>query len=94
MTRDEALKLLMGGEYGVTKWNRLRNQDEPIPSLSGAKLNRLDLAGVDLECVDLKAADLSDSYLHQANFGNAQLHRAQLVGIISAGNKLTCAMMP
>ena len=36
MDRDEALKLLRGGEDGVKEWNRRRKKGEAIPILSGA----------------------------------------------------------
>ena len=42
MDRDEAIKLLSGGEQGVAEWNRWRREGKKIPSLgllasSGAK---------------------------------------------------------
>ena len=40
MDRDEALRLLRGGEEGVAEWNRLRSEDEEIPDLTGANLTK------------------------------------------------------
>jgi hypothetical protein len=38
MDRDEALRLLKGGEEGVKEWNRRREAGEAIPDLSHANL--------------------------------------------------------
>ena len=43
MDRDEALKLLRGGEDGVSEWNRQRDEGEEIPSLNGANFRHADL---------------------------------------------------
>ncbi len=44
MDRDEALKLLNGGEDGVKAWNRQRADGEKIPNLLGTNLSgRADL---------------------------------------------------
>ena len=38
MDRDEALKLLKGGEEGIREWNQWRLSTPPIPDLSNANL--------------------------------------------------------
>ena len=38
MDRDEALKLLRGGEEGIREWNRRRKEGEEAPDFSGAHL--------------------------------------------------------
>ena len=38
MDRDDALKLLRGGEKGVGIWNDTRGADEEIPTLGGLDL--------------------------------------------------------
>lgn len=45
MDRDEAIKLLRGGEEGIAEWNRRREAREEIPDLSEAELKRADLSG-------------------------------------------------
>ena len=54
MDRDEAIKLLTGGEEGIAKWNRRRDQYEEIPRLSNANLSGADLSGANLSEVDLE----------------------------------------
>ena len=39
MDRDEAFKLLKGGEDGIREWNQRRRADEAIPDPSGADLS-------------------------------------------------------
>ncbi len=86
MDRDEALKLLNGGGYGVTEWDRLRDEGEEIPSLSGA-----DLCGADLSDADLSDANLSGANLRSADLGSADLSGANLSGANLIGANLRLA---
>jgi uncharacterized protein YjbI with pentapeptide repeats len=76
MDRDEALKLLKGGERGVAEWNR-RRDSLALPDLSGADLSRADLSGADLTRVYLSRADLQGATLIQANLSRAKLCEAK-----------------
>ena len=51
ISREEALKLLRGGEEGVAEWNRRRRAGEEIPDLRMADLRCADLSGADLRGV-------------------------------------------
>ena len=61
MDRDEALKLLKGGEEGIREWNQRRVSGVEIPDLSSA-----DLHGDDLCDANLCYANLRDANLHGA----------------------------
>jgi len=78
MDRDEALKLLRGGEDGVKEWNRRRKEGEEIPNLNGADLSGAILRHADLDRADLSHANLSGAILIGAHFGNADLTFANL----------------
>ena len=83
MNRDEALRLLKGGEEGIKEWNRRREKGEEIPELndvdlSGADLFKADLRGADLSEADLSGADLSRASLSGANLSLADLSEANL----------------
>jgi Pentapeptide repeats (8 copies) len=85
MDRDEALKLLKGGEEGIREWNDRRRAHEAIPDLSnadlgGANLIRADLSGANLFQSNLSDADLSGANLSVADLGGANLIRADLSG--------------
>ncbi len=79
MTRDEALKLLRGGAEGISEWNRRRDEGEAIPSLQGAKLAGVTLAGANLSGADLRDAILNGARIIQADFRGAKLDRVQLI---------------
>jgi hypothetical protein len=73
VNRDEAIRLLRGGEKGVRKWNRWQAWGKEIPGLSQANLSRANLIGA-----DLSQADLSQAKLIRANLGRAHLNKADL----------------
>ena len=75
MDRDEAHKLLKGGEEGIRGWNRRRRAQEAIPDLAGA-----DLVGADLGGANLCGADLRGANLRSANLRSANLLVAKLIG--------------
>ncbi len=78
MNRDEALKLLKGGEKGVREWNRRRDERESIPSLKGAELTAANLSRVNLNASDLSYANLSGAILWEADLFRADLNYANL----------------
>lgn len=90
MTRNQALKLLRGGEEGVAEWNRRRQEGEEIPSLSEANLSWANLSGTDLSeanlskanlrWANLSKADLRKAFLRWANLHGANLSEANLHG--------------
>ena len=59
MDRDEALKLLRGGDESVAEWNARREKGEEIPSLHGADLNNAVLSEANLSHADLSGANLT-----------------------------------
>jgi hypothetical protein len=65
MDRDEAIKLLKGGEEAIDEWNRRRKVGEEIPDMSGAELS-----GVLLSTANLSGANLREAQLIGANFTN------------------------
>ncbi len=73
MDRDEALKLLKGGEEGIREWNQRRDSGVDIPDLSVANLSVANLSGA-----DLSGADLSDAILIHADLSGADLSGADL----------------
>jgi uncharacterized protein YjbI with pentapeptide repeats len=75
MDRNEALKLLTGGENDVAEWNRRRAAGEAIPALSWA-----DLRDVDLSCTKLTKAYLHDADLSGARLVYTNLNIAELFG--------------
>ncbi len=88
MDRDEALKLLKGGEEGIREWNQRRQADEAIPdlSLSGVNLKGADLSGADLRNANLSDADLRNADLSNADLSNADLSNADLRGDLVRAN--------
>jgi len=97
MDRDEALKLLKGGEKGIREWNARRQADEAIPDLthadlSGAILSRANLSGAILSGASLSKANLSGAILRFANLGNADL-RANLFRAILSNANLSGAIL-
>ena len=100
MDRDEALKLLKGGEEGIREWNERRRTGEAIPDLSGANLRLAHLRSADLRGADLRSADLiganlsyADSYADPrgAYFAAADLIHAYLSGANLSGANLSLA---
>jgi len=93
MEKDQAIVMLRRGRDGVADWNQQRKNGGPIPDLSGARLEAVNLSGVDFSNVnlsraklnsailafaDLRQANLSDSDLMNANLQNARMDRATL----------------
>ena len=78
MDRDEALKLLKGGEEGIREWNQRRGADEAIPDLIGANLIGANLSGANLSGANLSYANLSYANLSYANLSVADLSVADL----------------
>jgi hypothetical protein len=78
MDRDEAIKLLRGGQDGIAEWNQWRQAEEEMPDLSGADLSGANLRQASLGLADLSRADLSGANLKRANLSRANLHRANL----------------
>ncbi len=80
MDRDEALKLLKGGDEGIREWNYRREADEAIPDLTGANLRGADLSRAYFRDAILRGAYLRDAILRGANLRGADLSRANLRG--------------
>ncbi len=78
MDRDEALKLLKGGEEGIREWNHRRWAGGAIPDLTHANLSEANLAHANLSGADLSGADLSSADLRDANLRIAFLSDANL----------------
>ena len=88
MDRDEAIRLLKGGEDGIREWNQRRARHEEIPDLTEAVLSdavllQADLRGAVLSRAvlneaDLRGADLSWAVLRGAILFQAALSRADL----------------
>jgi hypothetical protein len=83
--RDEAVRLLRGGEQGIAEWNRRRSNGEKIPDLRGAVLRGADLRGADLrgahlERANLRYPNLTGAVLFQADLSGADLTGADLSG--------------
>ncbi len=79
MDRDEALKLLKGGEQGIREWNQRRLAGEAIPDLFGANLSGANLSGADLSGAILQIADLRDADLSGADLSGADLTLAYII---------------
>ena len=73
MTKEEALKLLRGGEDGIREWNLRREQEEDIPDLRDADLSDVNLSLVDFSCAELLGANFNGSILCGANLMGADL---------------------
>ncbi len=79
MDRDQALKLLKGGEDGVEEWNRRRGEGEEIPDLGEANLHEANLSGADLRGANLRDTNLRGADLLGANLSETKgLTRAQI----------------
>lgn len=96
MNRKEALRFLRGGKAGVRKWNRRREAEETIPSLSGvnlcgANLCGANLCGADLREANLHAADFNKANLRGADFFEANLRDADLIAADLSGADLSGA---
>jgi uncharacterized protein YjbI with pentapeptide repeats len=78
LKRDEALKLLTGGEAGVREWDQRRESGEEIPDLSGANLRHAILRRGFCEGANFSGADFSGADLSQANLSHANLIGANL----------------
>ncbi len=88
MDRDEALRLLRGGEKCVQEWNQLLDSGEDIPNLGNTFLMSGNLRGI-----DLGGAFLVDASLAQADLRNANLAGAQLSGVDFRGSDLRGAQL-
>ena len=74
MDREEAIRLLRGGEDGVREWNQRRGRGEEIPDL-----RRADLRGAVLYGAVLRQADLIEAHLRRAVLRGAKdLTQAQI----------------
>ncbi len=80
MDRDEALRLLRGGQEGVLEWNHRISHDEEAPNLHNAFLINADLRGVDLRGAYLVGVNLCEANLHHANLAGSLLSGADLRG--------------
>lgn len=80
MEKEEALKLLRGGEAGIAEWNRRRDSRETIPSLRNADLRGLQLVRADFKKASLSNANLESANLLRADFTGADLSHAHLIG--------------
>lgn len=78
MDRDEALRLLRGGEEGIKKWNREIEQGRKIPNLESANLRNANLRSANLCSANLRKAILSYANLSHADLRDAKLFRAGL----------------
>jgi hypothetical protein len=78
MDRDEAIRLLTGGEDGVREWNERRERGEEIPDLRQVDLRGADLHDADLRRADLSEADLGAAVLRSADLRSADLREADL----------------
>jgi Pentapeptide repeats (8 copies)/TIR domain len=76
MDRDEAIKLLRGGEEGINEWNRRRQASERIPDLTRADLFKTNLVKADLFRANLMKADLTMANLTMADLRSASLIEA------------------
>ena len=81
MDRDEALRVLEGGEKGVEEWNRWRESGEKISDLSHANLINANLINANLSGAYLIDANLSGAYLHGASLHDADVKHAACWGI-------------
>ena len=80
MDRDEALRLLRGGQEGVLEWNHRISRGEETPNLHNAFLINADLRGVDLRGAYLVGVILCEADLHHANLAGSLLSGADLRG--------------
>jgi uncharacterized protein YjbI with pentapeptide repeats len=76
MDRDEAIRLLKGGEEGIAEWNRRREEGEEIPLLVEFDVRQADLGRANLRWANLSRANLWGANLCQANLSNADLIQA------------------
>ncbi|MBU0595278.1 toll/interleukin-1 receptor domain-containing protein, partial [Candidatus Bipolaricaulota bacterium] len=105
MDRDEALRLLRGGQSGVQEWNELMDRGEEIPDLGSTFLLNSNLRGIDLGGAFLVDASLAHADLRDANLAAAQLsgvdfrgsdlrgahlQHANLTGAIFGGTTISC----
>ncbi len=97
MTRDEAIKLLRGGQEGIEEWNQRRHDGLQIPNLSGANLADVNLSGfgsgdcepdVGVMAFIAAGANLIEADLSHAVFANANLDGANLKGANLIGARL------
>jgi hypothetical protein len=94
MDRDEAIRMLKGGEDGIIEWNGRRSREEEIPDLRGAHLGGADLRRADLRVAHLSEADLYRADLRRADLSNATLSGARLSGASLGGADLFGAYLP
>ena len=98
LDRDEALKLLKGGEEGIREWNQRRASGVEIPDLSSANLHGADLCDANLCYANLRdanlhGANLCDAILSTANLRTANLRDANLSGADLSDAILTGAIL-
>jgi hypothetical protein len=73
MDREEALRLLNGGDEDIKEWNRRRKEGEEIPDLSGANLQKADLSFAKLQEAWLSYANVREAKLKGTNLESANL---------------------
>jgi len=91
LDRDEALKLLKGGEEGIREWNQRRVSGVEIPDLSSADLHGDDLCDANLCDANLRDANLHGADLHGAILSTANLRTADLRAADLSGADLSDA---
>ena len=81
MDRDEAIKLLTGGEDGIREWNRRREAGEEIPVLIAEYLCDTDLSGANLRNAVLSGSKLNRAKLCRADLCEANLSRTDMTDV-------------
>ncbi len=88
MHRDEAMRLLRGGEEGIREWNLRAAGAEGIPDLKNAFLINADLRSADFRGACMIGANLSQADLRGATLAGTQLVGADLRGADLRGTDL------
>ena len=88
MDRNEAVRLLKGGEEGVREWNSLRASDRRRIDLTKADLHGANLIGANLFAVILDGAVLSGAHLVGAELSQSLMRGVDLVGAALVGVRL------
>jgi uncharacterized protein YjbI with pentapeptide repeats len=93
MNRDEAIRLLTGGQVGILEWNRRRAEGEGVPNLDNVDLNDAELREANLTYLELKGANLWTAKLQVADLSysdlsGADMHEANLFGAKLNATKL------
>ena len=91
MDRDEAERLLKGGEEGIREWNRRRIEGADPPSMRRADLTNTDLTEAAMHGMDLHGADFHDATLVRVDLRGSVLGRVNLFGADLEGADLSGA---